>query len=70
MYQVTAIYQDNEIGYGEGESLKYALEDCGASISPMFENEYLTLSIVDEESIRQRRVRVYLTLDGEIGFTH
>ena len=68
--QVTAIYQNSEIGYGEGEGLEYAVQDCAASISPMFENEYLTLSIVDDESIRQRRVRVYLTLDGEIGFTH
>jgi hypothetical protein len=31
-YQVTAVYQNSEIGYGEGESDGYAVEDCVDSI--------------------------------------
>ena len=31
-YQVTAVYEDDEIGYGEGESLAYAKQDCRESI--------------------------------------
>jgi hypothetical protein len=37
MYQVTAIWQDSEIGYGEGESLEYATEDCRQSIELIFD---------------------------------
>ena len=36
MYTVTAIYQDSEIGYGEGESDAYAVEDCIDSIPMIF----------------------------------
>lgn len=27
-YTVTAVHQDSEIGYGEGESDAYAIQDC------------------------------------------
>jgi hypothetical protein len=36
MYTVTAIYQDSEIGYGEGEDDAYAVEDCIDSIPMIF----------------------------------
>jgi hypothetical protein len=35
-YQVTAVYQDAEIGYGEGEGLAYAKQDCRESIPLIF----------------------------------
>lgn len=50
---VTAIYQNSEIGYGEGESLSYAIDDCIASISPIFEGEKVTLSILENDTLRQ-----------------
>jgi hypothetical protein len=70
MYQVTAIYQDSEIGYGEGESLKYALEDCGASISPMFENEEVEILILENGERIQLRGLVYLSMNGETAITN
>ena len=36
MYTVTAIYQDSEIGYGEGEGDAYAVDDCIDSIPAIF----------------------------------
>jgi hypothetical protein len=36
MYQVTAIYQNSEIGYGEGEGIDYSIEECIDSIPEMF----------------------------------
>lgn len=50
---VTAIYKNSEIGYGEGESLSYAIDDCIASISPIFEGEKVTLSILENDTLRQ-----------------
>ena len=35
-YQVTAVYDDAEIGYGEGEALSYAKQECRESIPLMF----------------------------------
>ena len=35
-YQVTAVYDGGEIGYGEGEALSYAKQDCYESIPPIF----------------------------------
>jgi hypothetical protein len=69
MYQITAIYQDSEIGYGEGESLKYALEDCGASISPMYENEQVELLILENDVRIHLSGRVYLSMNGETAIT-
>ena len=28
MYQVTAMYEEDEVGYGEGESFQYAAREC------------------------------------------
>ena len=36
MYQVTAIYQGSEIGYGEGEGIDYSIEECLTSIPEIF----------------------------------
>jgi len=36
MYQVTAIFQDSEIGYGYGEGIEYATEECMQSIPEIF----------------------------------
>jgi hypothetical protein len=36
MYQVTAIFQDSEIGYGEGEGVEYATQECLESIPEIF----------------------------------
>jgi len=38
MYQVTAIFQDSEIGYGEGEKIVYSIEECIDSIPEIFKN--------------------------------
>jgi len=66
-YQVTAIYQGSEIGFGEGERLDYAVEDCAASISPIFENETVTLSILTNYGETAKiDARVYLTIDGAV----
>ena len=35
MYQATAIYQNGEMAYGEGESLAYALSECLSDIDSM-----------------------------------
>jgi hypothetical protein len=63
--QVTAIYQGSEIAYGEGEGLDYAIADCVAAISPMYEGETVTLSILENGEIRQLSGEVYLTMNGD-----
>ena len=55
MIQVTAIYQNSEVGYGEGESLNYAIEDCVLSIPSIFEGEKVTLSILENDVIRETK---------------
>lgn len=65
MFYVTAIYQNGEIGYGEGEGLDYAVEDCAASIPAIFENEKVTLSILTNYGeTRKIDVRVFLDING------
>jgi hypothetical protein len=39
MHQVTAIYMDCEIGFGEGDSFDYALEECLESIDSIYSIE-------------------------------
>ena len=36
MYQVTAIYGDEEVGYGEGETYEWAASECAESVSEMY----------------------------------
>ena len=45
MYQVTAIFMDSEIGYGEGESSSYAIEDCIESIDNIYMQEKLMIGL-------------------------
>ena len=45
MYQVTAIFMDSEIGYGEGQSSSYAIEDCIESIDNIYMQEKLIISL-------------------------
>ena len=66
MIQVTAIYQGSEIGYGEGEALSYAIDDCAASIPAIFEDEIIEMSILDGAEINQIKGRLYLNIDGAI----
>ena len=66
MYQVTAIYQNGEIGYGEGEYSDYAIQDCVASISPMFEGETVIISVLENDSIRRITGVVYIKINGDI----
>jgi hypothetical protein len=53
MYQVTAIYEDSEVGYGEGEGLDYAIQDCIESVPLLFEGAHVVLSVFDGEESRQ-----------------
>ncbi len=65
MYQVTAIYDGSEIGYGEGEGLHYAIDDCTASIPSIFEHEKVILSVLkDGEIDRQVKGRIYIDMNG------
>jgi hypothetical protein len=41
-YQVTAVYDDAEIGYGEGEALSYAKQECLDSIGSFYESVKLS----------------------------
>lgn len=66
MNQVTAIYQNSEIGYGEGEGLEYAIEECMASISPMFENEMIVLQMLHGEEFHRAHCRLYIRMNGEM----
>jgi len=36
IYQVTAVWDDCEIGYGEGETLNYAKQECLDSIEEIY----------------------------------
>lgn len=49
MFQVTYLYEDAEVGHGEGESLEYAKEEAYESLSTtykLFFNE-LTEQVVE-----------------------
>lgn len=54
MYQVTAIYQNSEIGYGEGEGDSYAVEECIDSIPSIYKDmarEDIVLFVRDSSGI-------------------
>ena len=69
MYTATAIYQNGEIGYGEGEGLLYAIDDCASSIPSIFENEIVEILILNGAEINQIKGRVYLNDDGVMSIT-
>ena len=70
MNQVTAVFMDSEIGYGEGEGLDYAIEDCLASVSPVFENETIVLHILHDDEFHKVYGRLHLTVDGTLALTN
>ena len=45
MYQVTAIYEGCEIGYGEGLTGSYAIEDCLESIDSIYSQANIIASL-------------------------
>jgi hypothetical protein len=54
MYTVYAVYNREEIGFGEGESLQYAQEECAESIDGFlkrFVAEEITLVIHRDGSL-------------------
>ena len=53
MYQVTAIYEGSEIGYGEGESGSYAIGECLESIDSIYNNAgiYATLNVISNSNV-------------------
>ena len=64
MYQVTAIYEGCEIGYGEGYSNKYAISECLESIDSIYNqaNIIASLSVLSTDNINAiplGRVYVY-----------
>ena len=36
MYQVTAMYGDDEVGYGEGDGYEYAVRECAESVPSIY----------------------------------
>jgi len=40
MINVTAIYSGSEIGFGQGDSLDYAIEECIDSMDDMYKNDW------------------------------
>ena len=53
MYQVTAIFEGCEIGYGEGESGSYAIGECLESIDSIYHHAgiYATLSVISNSNV-------------------
>ena len=54
MYQVTAIYEGCEIGFGQGDSLDYAIEECIESIDSMYTSDYDVIRFVDLQVTGQK----------------
>lgn len=48
MYQITALYYDAEVSYGEGESQDYAMQECVEAIPSTYESvrDQITFSVV------------------------
>ena len=53
MYQVTAIYEGCEIGYGEGDSSSYAIGECLESIDSIYSqaNIIASLNVLSNSSV-------------------
>jgi hypothetical protein len=53
MYQVTALYMDCELAYGEGESVPFAVEDCIDSIPDMYKElaEDVMIRVIGESGM-------------------
>ena len=61
MFQVTALYQDAEVGYGEGESYEYAARECADSVEWMYPAE--DVKLVCTHNVGGLPVRVETPLD-------
>lgn len=44
MYQVTAIYQGSEVGYGEGDSYEYAANEAAESVPSIYPEDDVILT--------------------------
>lgn len=64
MFQVTAIYDGAEVGYGEGEAYEYAAQECADSVSPLYPPE--CVKMVCQKGI----LRVETPLDIWQAFTY
>jgi hypothetical protein len=55
MYTVTAIYEGCEIGFGEGEGIAYATDECIESISQIYKDcvdrQLVAIHIRDENGV-------------------
>jgi hypothetical protein len=54
MINVTAIYSGSEIGFGQGDSLDYAIEECIDSIDSMYTSDYDVIRFVDLQVTGQK----------------
>ena len=54
MLNVTAIYDGCEIGFGQGDSLDYAIEECIESIDSMYTSDYDVIRFVDLQVTGQK----------------
>ena len=50
MYQVTYLFQDAEVGYGEGESLEWTRAEARESVPAIYRGLDLDESLVECES--------------------
>jgi len=55
MYQVTAVYESNELSYGVGNSLEYAIEECLDGITSIYldDIENIKLTILHNKRIHR-----------------
>ena len=58
MFQVTAVFEDAEVGYGEGEGVAYAVAECLDSIDAFYR------PIIDSVSVRIIGDSFAQTIDG------
>jgi hypothetical protein len=54
MINVTAIYSGSEIGFGQGDSLDYAIEECIDSMDDMYKNDWDISRFVDLQVTGQK----------------
>ena len=50
-YQITAVYQGAEIGYGEGERLAYAKQECLDSIDSIYQCVFSEIKYIIVHSV-------------------
>lgn len=60
-FQVTAIYMDAEVGYGEGDSYEWAANECAESVESIYPSD--DVKLVCTMSVRGLPVTVETPLD-------